>query len=104
MKYNTKVVITYFVSSGLPKPELEFKFHPVRKFRFDFAWPKYRVALEVQGGIWIAGGHSRGAGVVKDMEKENHACQLGWRVLKVQPKELCMLETVDMIKRTISFK
>jgi hypothetical protein len=41
-----------------------------RKFRWDF-WIAGKVAVEVQGGTWIRGGHSRGAGQAKDFEKAN---------------------------------
>ena len=30
----------------------EFKFHPVRKWRFDYAVPEHKIALEVEGGVW----------------------------------------------------
>lgn len=59
----------------------EYKFHPTRKWRFDFALAK-GVAVEIDGGIWIRGRHSRGAGMEADMEKMNQAALLGWRVLR----------------------
>ena len=91
----------FCTAMGLPKPVLEYRFHPVRKWRMDFAWPEYRIALEVEGGIWIQGRHSRGAGMAKDMEKYNTAAELGWRILKVEPKRLMTTATVEMIKRAI---
>ena len=104
MKYNPKIVLAYFQSEKLPPPILEYRFNlPNSQHRFDFAWPANRIALEVEGGIWIAGGHSRGSGVVKDMQKYNLAAQRHWLILRVQPKELCMRETVLMIKRTMNF-
>jgi very-short-patch-repair endonuclease len=62
------------------------------------------VALEVEGGLWIAGGHARGSGVKRDMEKQNYAAMLGWRILRIEPKDLCMMPTVEMIKQAITFK
>ena len=40
--------------------EKEWKFHPVRRWRFDYAFPDFRVALEVEGGVFTGGrqGHS----------------------------------------------
>lgn len=114
MKYNPKVVVAFFKSEGLPGPVLEYKFHPERKWRFDFAWNEFkrdphsgdtewkRVALEVQGGIWIHGGHNRGAGLQKEHEKRNEAAALGWRILYVEPKDLCTVETANLIKRCLS--
>ena len=98
MTYNPKIVVAYYLECGLSSPELEYAFHPERKWRFDFAWPYKRVALEVQGGVWSRGKHGRGSGIVKDMEKANAAARLGWRVLYVVPDNVCMLETVDLIR------
>ena len=56
----------------------EVTFHPKRKWRFDFAWPEYKLAVEVEG--W--GRHQRRGGFNKDAEKYNAALLLGWRVLR----------------------
>lgn len=100
MKYNPEIVVAYFKECGLPEPELEWKFHPDRKWRFDFAWPftPQGVALEVEGGIYIRKGHATISGIKRDMEKYNAAACLGWRVLRVTPDNLCMQETIDMVK------
>jgi len=73
---------------GLPKPEAEVRFHPTRKWRFDFGWREKKIALEVEGGVWIRGRHTRGSGFLKDMEKYNAAAAMGWRVLRVTPTEM----------------
>lgn len=101
MKYNPSIVRAYFRSEGLPPFVTEHQFHPDRKWRFDFAWLEQKVALEVEGGMWTAGRHSRGSGVVKDIEKYNAAVLLGWRVLRVQPQEICMQETIQMLKTVL---
>ena len=67
---------------ALPRPLLEHRFHPERKWRFDACWPDRKVALEVDGAIWIQGRHSRGGGMEKDNEKLNAAQILGWRVFR----------------------
>lgn len=67
---------------GLPTPETEVRFHPTRKWRFDFAWPNQRVAAEVEGGIYVQGRHSRGPEMEKDMEKYNAATALGWKLFR----------------------
>ncbi len=74
--------------SGLPDPDYEYKFNPDRKWRFDIAWPKYKIAIEIEGGIWIQGRHNRGAGMIKDMEKYNSANMLGWMLLQYTPQNL----------------
>lgn len=98
MKYNPVIVKNYMRECGLPEPELEYRFHPDRKWRFDFAWPNVKLALEVEGGIYIRKGHATISGIKRDMEKYNAAACLWWRVLRVTPDNLCMQETVDMVK------
>ncbi len=68
------------LATDLPKPTREHCFHAVRKFRFDFAWIEQRVAVELQGGVWIRGRHTRGGGYETDCEKMNLAQSLGWQV------------------------
>ena len=63
---------------GLPDPEREYHFHPVRKWRFDYAWPSMRLAVEVDG--W---GHQKLNRYTGDIEKMNAAALAGWRVLHV---------------------
>lgn len=72
--------------SGLPSPAREYRFHPKRRWRFDFAWPLYKVAAEVDGGIYSRGRHVRGAGFERDAEKGNAAVMAGWRVLHFTPR------------------
>ena len=68
---------------GLEEPEREYRFAPGRRFRFDFCWPERFLACEVEGGTWVHGRHTTGAGFEKDAEKYNLATILGWRVLRV---------------------
>ena len=72
----------------LPAPEREYRFHPTRRWRFDFAWPEVKVAVEIHGGIWSGGRHTRGKGLAKDCEKHNAATKLGWRVLYYTSKDM----------------
>jgi len=85
----------------LPEPETEVSFHPSRKWRFDYAWPAAKIALEVEGGVWTQGRHTRGSGFVKDMDKYNAAAVLGWRVLRVMPDRLTGLATEQMLRRVL---
>jgi len=101
MKINPAIFKAVCVSSGIPTPVEEHRFHPKRKWRFDFSWPDNRVALEVQGGIWGGGRHSRGAAMLKEWEKLNTAATLGWRILYCQPCDLCMSDTLETIKEAL---
>lgn len=72
--------------SGLPEPVHEVRFDPIRRWRFDFAFPAHKVAVEVEGGSWTNGRHTRPAGFEADCEKYNAAALLGWVVLRVTPR------------------
>jgi very-short-patch-repair endonuclease len=72
----------------LPVPEKEYRFHPTRRWRFDYAFPLTMLAIEIDGGAFSGGRHTRGAGFVKDMEKLNEAAILGWRVLRFTPDQV----------------
>lgn len=81
----------------IPEPESEYVFASPRRWRFDFAWPEdsHKVALEVDGGIWQNGRHTRGLGYLRDIEKLNRAAVLGWRVIRCTPQTLITgVETV----------
>ena len=71
---------------GLGRPCTEYRFHPVRMWRFDFAYVPQRIAIEVDGGTFVGGRHSRGPGVENDCEKLAEALLLGWRVLRITPR------------------
>lgn len=66
----------------LPEPVREYRFHPVRLWRFDLAWIDHKLAVEFNGGVWIDGGHNRGRHQQGDFDKFNEAQLLGWRVLQ----------------------
>jgi hypothetical protein len=81
-------------AAGLPVPDKEFVFDSTRSFRFDYAWPYNRIALEIEGGIFGRGkrcptckrpppmGHSSVKGILRDIEKYNLAVCNGWRLIR----------------------
>lgn len=71
--------------AGMPEPVRQFRFHPVRRWRFDLCWPDCKLAVEVDGGVWTGGRHVSGAGFTRDCVKLNEAVLLGWRVLRFTP-------------------
>lgn len=82
----------------------EYRFHPTRQWRFDYAIPDLRIAIEIDGGIWINGRHNRASGYIGDMEKFNAAATLGWVVLKFTPQEQYSQKTLELITQTIANK
>ena len=78
----------YYVLPLCKNLKKEIRFHPDRRWRFDYACTKCRLAIEVEGGIHIQGRHVRGAGYEKDLEKYNAAVILNWKVLRYTPQQL----------------
>lgn len=84
-------------AKGLPEPTAEYCFAPPRRWRFDWCWPDAKIVLEVEGGIWTGGRHTRGAGFLRDLEKYNQATLMGWRVLRTTPQTLKSRETLSLL-------
>lgn len=72
----------------IPEPVREYRFHPARRWRLDYAWPDFRLAVEIEGGVWINGRHTRGRGFLGDLEKYNELAMAGWSLLRFTPKQV----------------
>lgn len=83
---------------------MEYRFNLERKWRFDYAIPEHMIAIEVEGGVWTGGRHTRGAGFIGDMEKYNSAASLGWTLVRRTPDKLLTEETIRLIKVIIDQK
>jgi hypothetical protein len=103
VKYNPTIVRAFWQSCGLPAPVTEHRFHPERKWRFDFAFPTVGVAVEVQGGIWTRGRHTRGAALKLEWEKLNTAAAMGWRILFCEPNEVTTTAFAKRVKAAVEF-
>lgn len=68
--------------------EQEFKFCVDRKWRADFHIIGHMLLVEVEGGIWSGGRHTRGKGYLGDMEKYNAAVASGYRVLRFSTEQV----------------
>lgn len=89
-------------------PETQFRFHPERKWRLDFAFPEVLLGVELDGGIFAAenggtaGKHARGAGRCKDMDKRNAAAELGWLILNYGPPHVRSGEAALQVERLLA--
>ncbi|MDX1545609.1 MAG: hypothetical protein R3247_01395 [Rhodothermales bacterium] len=113
---SARVVLAALESYGFPRPHVEHRFHPERRWRFDFAWPAYRVALEKEGGLYgrgprcaacgrrRGGAHSSVAGLKRDLEKYNAAAALAWYVLRQPPDRLLMRSSLKLLRDVLSMR
>ena len=87
-----------FEAAGVGAPVREHRFHQERKWRWDFAWPGEKIALEIHGGIWQSGRHSRGKGQLADWEKMNMGQLMGWIVLQAGTAQLANGAVVALVQ------
>lgn len=91
-------------AKGLPAPIPEYPFSkPLgRKHRADYCWPAHMVILEVDGGVWSGGRHTRGAGWLNDTEKMWLAAQLGYRWVRCTPQQLRNPDTFEHLREVLA--
>jgi hypothetical protein len=85
----------------LPEPTHEYCFAFPRRWRFDLCWPAQMLAVEIEGGVYVAGRHSRGAAFTADCEKYAEALCLGWKVLRVVPAQIESGKALEWIERIL---
>lgn len=92
----------------LPEPEQQVAIIPKRRYRFDFAYPRLKVAIEVDGGTWKrtsqgrSAGHAHPARITLDNEKRNLARLLGWRVFQVDTTAVHDGSALEIVRRLTS--
>ena len=84
-----------------PAPVRELRFAPPRRWRFDFAWPEQKVAVECDGGTRTGGRHVRPLGYEADQEKGNAAVLAGWRVLHFTQRDITSGEALRIIEAAL---
>ena len=93
----------YWRGLGGPALEREFRFHPERKWRADFAHVESRTLIEIEGGIYVDGGgrHNRGAGFIADAEKYLEAFLAGWSVVRLTSAQI-IAPTIERLIRCVN--
>jgi very-short-patch-repair endonuclease len=102
-----ELYLVYAYEAGsIPEYVSEYRFHPERKWRFDFAFPEKKLAIEIEGGVWSRGRHTRGSGFVADCEKYNEAALLGWTVLRFTGEHIksgeALSKTIEVLEANVS--
>lgn len=94
------------IMSEIPDVEVvkEHVFHWTRKWRFDYAMPELKIAIEIDGGLWEYGRHNRPQGYIDDMEKLNTAASMGWLVLRFTTDDRLKTSTMALIKDTVNLR
>ena len=98
--------------SALPMPERQYQFDPPhtdgtkrRQWRADFWWSyPHNLICEVDGGGYVGGRHTRGAGYEADRERDAEAMLLGFRVLRVTPKHITSGQAAKWIEHILGAK
>ncbi|HFG6930653.1 TPA: DUF559 domain-containing protein [Acinetobacter baumannii] len=84
--------------------EQEYKFHPKRKWRADFLITGTKILVEVEGGVWSGGRHTRGKGYLGDMEKYNSAAMMGFTVLRFSTEQVKAGVAIKQIEQLVGEK
>lgn len=94
--------------------ETEYRFHPTRRWRFDFASPELMLAVEVEGitcfgknkdGSLKLGRHQTAKGYEGDLQKYDAAMQMGWTIYRCSPamiKSGQAIKTIEILWRLLS--
>ena len=100
MSSSVPLLLLHIKAAGLPEPETEVRFHPSRKWRADLLWREPRkLILEVEGGVFVQGRHTRGAAFEADAEKYAEAILAGYPVLRVTPRQVKTGQAVQWVTR-----
>jgi len=81
--------------------EQEFEFHPKRKWRADFHLVGKKILVEVEGGIWTGGRHTRGKGYLGDLEKYNAATMMGFQVIRFSTDQVKSGLAIQQIEKMV---
>ena len=91
------------IADNLPEWERDYLFDkPRSKRELDFAFVSYKVGVEVQGGIWARGAHTRGIGYMRDCSKLNDAQLQGWLLLWVTRKHIETGKALVWLRRALT--
>ncbi len=93
----------------IPEPVREHRFDAERRWRFDFAWPDAKVAVEIHGGAHLGqrGGHTSAKGLHRDAEKSSAAAMAGWLLLTLTGEDVHLRRlpaSIDKVRRALEVR
>lgn len=101
---NLTLLLALLAADDLPLPTLHYRFAKPRRWAFDLAYVTLKIALEVEGGIWIQGRHTRGLGFENDLRKYNAAVLDGWLLLRVSYGMVGTGEALEAIHHALNLR
>lgn len=94
--------VRLLAAKGVPLPIAEYQFAPPRRWRADWWFPTDPpVAVEIEGGAWIGGRHTRASGFIADIAKYNAMTIAGARLIRVTPAMVASGEVVSLVLRAM---
>lgn len=78
---------------------------PIPKmWEFDFAWPDFKLIVEINGGVWMPGGgaHSHPIDITRNMLKQNDAALAGFFVLQFTPDDVRYGDAIAFTQKTLA--
>ena len=85
-------------------PKSEFPNNPKRMWVFDRIFPDFKLIIEIDGGIWIAGAHGHPVDITRNMTKQNDAALLGFQLLRFTPREAKNGHAITFTQRVLHTK
>jgi len=88
---------------SFPMPQSAHPHNARRQWYFDRAFPRQRLLVEIDGGIWRKGGgaHSHPLDIERNMRKQNDATLAGWRILRFTPAEITGGDAIAFTQRVL---
>lgn len=94
-----KLLAMHLTAAGIHGWIQQYRFHPIRRWTLDFAFPALKLGVECDGGIWMPkGAHSRPTNITRDIEKHNALILMGWRCPRVTRKMIEGGDALSMIE------
>lgn len=97
----------------LPPPRVQYRFHPARDYRADFAWPQAMLMVEIDGGTrgrvnpktgeweFKPGAHTTGDGYHRDRVRDAEAALAGWLVLRLDANMVTSGDGLSYVERIL---